>query len=168
MTSGFDRQPNKTVEKPILGRAFAVLGHSESPVSHAEGRFSFFTPAQGLDQRPKGVDLAGLCTRANRVRVHCTSTFNLVRNVKPADCPCGVLFRRLRSRLGPAQATVATAHAIARVIYKMLKYKACPEQGRRVEYDPLSVNEYQKHYEKQQIKYMKKRAAKFGYQLVPA
>ncbi len=80
--------------------------------------------------------------------------------VKKADCPFGALYRRLRSRLGPAQATVATAHAIARVVYKMLKYK--------VEYDPLSVNEYQKKYEEQQLKYMKKRAAKFGYQLVPA
>jgi len=82
------------------------------------------------------------------------------QSVKKADCPFGVLYRRLRSRLGPAQATVATAHAIARVVYKMLKYK--------VEYDPLSVNEYQKQYEEQQVKYMKKRAAKFGYQLIPS
>jgi transposase len=82
------------------------------------------------------------------------------QSVKKADCPFGVLYRRLRSRLGPAQATVATAHAIARVVYKMLKYK--------VEYDPLSVNEYQRQYEEQQVKYMKKRAAKFGYQLVPS
>jgi transposase len=82
------------------------------------------------------------------------------QSVKKADCPFGAMYRRLRSRLGPAQATVATAHAIARVVYKMLKYK--------VEYDPLSVNEYQKKYEEQQIKYMQKRAAKLGYQLVPA
>jgi hypothetical protein len=64
------------------------------------------------------------------------------------------------ARLGLAQATVATAHAMARVVYKMLKYK--------VEYDPLSVNEYQKRYEEQQVKYMRKRAAKFGYQLIPS
>ena len=56
--------------------------------------------------------------------------------------------------------TVATAHATARVVYRMLKYK--------VEYEPLSVNQYQKQYEEQQIGYMKKRAAKLGYQLVPA
>ena len=54
---------------------------------------------------------------------------------------------------------MATAHAIARVIYRMLKYQ--------IEYDPLSVNEYQKQYEEQQIKYMKKRAAKLGYELLP-
>jgi len=80
--------------------------------------------------------------------------------VKKADCPFGAMYRRLRARLGPAQATVATAHAIARVVYKMLKYK--------VEYDPLSVNEYQKKYDEQQVKYMKKKAAKLGYRLVPA
>jgi hypothetical protein len=50
-------------------------------------------------------------------------------------------------------------YPLARVVYRMLKYK--------VEYDPLSVNEYQKQSEEQQIKYMKKRAAKLGYQLLP-
>jgi transposase len=80
--------------------------------------------------------------------------------VKRADCPFGALYRRLKARLGPAQATVATAHAIARVIYRMLKYQ--------VEYEPLSVNDYEKKYKEQQIKYMAKKAAKLGFQLVPA
>jgi transposase len=82
------------------------------------------------------------------------------QSVKQAECVFGVLYRRLRARLGPAQATLATAHAIARVVFRMLKY--------RVEYEPISLNEYQKRYEEQQIKYMKKKAAKFGLQLVPA
>ena len=81
------------------------------------------------------------------------------QSVKQAECVFGAFYRRLKARLGPSQATVATAHAIARVVYRMLKYQ--------VEYEPLSVNEYQKHYEEQQIKYLKKRAAKFGLQLVP-
>ncbi len=81
------------------------------------------------------------------------------QSVKQADCAFGVLYRRLRARLGPSQATVATAHAIARVVYRMLKYK--------MEYDPLTVSQYQKEYEEQQIRYMKKRAAKFGYELLP-
>lgn len=82
------------------------------------------------------------------------------QSVKQAECAFGVFYRRLRARLGPAQATVATAHAIARVVYQMLKYK--------VEYEPLKVNEYQRQYEAQQIKYLKKRAAKFGFQLLPS
>ena len=81
------------------------------------------------------------------------------QSVKQAECVFGVFYRRLRARLGPSQATVATAHAIARVVYRMLKYQ--------VEYDPLNLNEYQRQYEVQQIKYLKKRAAKFGLQLVP-
>lgn len=87
--------------------------------------------------------------------------FRMAANsVKQADCVFGVMYRRLRARLGPAQATVATAHTLARVVYRMLKFQ--------VEYEPLSVNEYQKHYEEQQIKYMRKKAAKFGFRLVPA
>ena len=82
------------------------------------------------------------------------------QSVKKAENVFGIFYRRLRARLGPSQATVATAHAIARVVYRMLKYK--------VEYAPLSVNEYKRQYEAQQIKYMKKKAAKFGFQLVPA
>jgi transposase len=82
------------------------------------------------------------------------------QSVKKADCVFGSLYRRLKSRLDKAQATVATAHAIARVVYRMLKYK--------VEYEAISVNEYEKKYEEQQIKYMRKKAAKFGFQLIPA
>jgi hypothetical protein len=65
------------------------------------------------------------------------------------------MYRRLKARLGPAQATVATAQ----VVYRMLKY--------RVEYETISVEEYEKKYRDQQIRYMKKKAAKLGYQLVP-
>ena len=82
------------------------------------------------------------------------------QSVKQAECVFGVFYRRLRARLGPSQATVATAHAIARVVYRMLKYQ--------VEYEQLNLNEYQRQYEAQQIKYIKKKAAKFGFQLVPS
>jgi transposase len=87
--------------------------------------------------------------------------FRMAANsVKQADCVFGVMYRRKKARLGPAQATVAIAHAIARVVYRMLKYQ--------VEFETTSVEEYEKKYREQQIKYMKKRAAKLGYQLVPA
>jgi len=54
-----------------------------------------------------------------------------------------------------AQATVATAHMIARVVYRMLKYK--------VEYETIDIEEYEAKYKEQQIKYMKKKAAKLGF-----
>jgi len=37
----------------------------------------------------------------------------------------------------------------------------------KVEFDPLSVNEYQAKYEQQQVEYMQKKAAKLGFQLSP-
>jgi transposase len=86
-------------------------------------------------------------------------TGQAAQSVKRADCVFGSFYRRLKSRLDKAQATVATAHAIASVVYRMLKYK--------VEYEPLSVAEYEKRYRDQQLKYLEKKAAKFGLQLVP-
>lgn len=80
-------------------------------------------------------------------------------SVMRADCAFGAYYRRQKSRLGPAQAAVATAHLIARVVYRMLKYK--------VEYEPLSVAQYEQHYREQQLKYLQKKAAKFGFQLTP-
>lgn len=80
-------------------------------------------------------------------------------SVMRADCVFGAFYRRQKAQLGPAQAAVATAHLIARVVYKMLKYQ--------VEYEPLSVSQYQQHYRQQQLKYLHNKAAKFGFQLTP-
>ncbi len=81
------------------------------------------------------------------------------QSVKQADCVFGSFYRRLRGRLDKAQATVATAHMIARVVYRMLKYK--------VEYETISIEEYEAKYKEQQVKYMRKKAARLGFQLVP-
>lgn len=87
--------------------------------------------------------------------------FRMAANsVKKSDTVFGVMYKRFRARQGPAQATVSTAHAIARVVYRMLKYQ--------MEYEAISVNEYQKKYEEQQVKYFKKKVASLGFQLIPA
>ncbi len=66
----------------------------------------------------------------------------------------------MKARIGPAQAAVATAHLIVRVYYRMFKDK--------IEYQPLSVEEYEAKYRQQQIKYLQKKAARLGLQLAPA
>ncbi len=38
----------------------------------------------------------------------------------------------------------------------------------QVEYEKINVEEYEKKYKDAQIKYIKKKAGKFGFQLVPA
>ena len=82
------------------------------------------------------------------------------QSVKNLDCVFGMMFRRFRARMDNHPVTVATAHVIARVVYRVLKYK--------VEYESIDVTEYEKKYEEQQIKYVTKKAAKLGFQLVPA
>lgn len=81
-------------------------------------------------------------------------------SVMRSECVFGVYYRRMKARLGPAQAAVATAHMIARVYYRMLKDK--------VEYQPLTAQEYEQKFRSQQLKYLKKKAARLGFQLTPA
>jgi len=80
-------------------------------------------------------------------------------SVMRADCAFGAFYRRQKARLGPAQAAVATAHLLAKVVYRMLQDK--------VEYEPMSVAHYEQHYREQQLKYLQKKAAKLGFQLIP-
>ena len=80
--------------------------------------------------------------------------------VMRADCAFGAFYRRVKSRLGPAQAIVATAHKIARVVYKMLKFK--------VEYQRVSAQEYDQRFKERAIRYLQRRAARLGFTLSPA
>jgi hypothetical protein len=68
-----------------------------------------------------------------------------------ADCAFGAFHQRQKAHLGSAQEVVPTAHLIAGVVYRMLKYQ--------VEYEPLSVEVYEKHYREQHIKYLERKAA---------
>jgi transposase len=77
-----------------------------------------------------------------------------------ANCAFGAFYRRLKSRLGPAQAVVATAHKIARVVYHMLKFK--------VEYQALSAEEYEQHFREREIRYLQRKAARLGLTLSPS
>ncbi len=101
-----------------------------------------------------------LKSRTLKTRNRAGQAFRLAAgSVMRADCAFGAFYRRQKGRLGPAQAAVATAHLIARVVYKMLKYK--------VEYEPLSVEEYEARYREKQIQYLQKKAAKLGFHLSP-
>jgi transposase len=44
------------------------------------------------------------------------------QSLSHSNGPLGAYFRRLRARIGPAKAITATAHKLARLIYRMLKY----------------------------------------------
>ena len=72
----------------------------------------------------------------------------------------GGFYRRLRARLGPAKAITATAHKLARIFYRMWKYREA--------YHPLSLAHYEAKYRERTLASLRKRAAALGFELVQA
>jgi transposase len=77
-----------------------------------------------------------------------------------SDTIYGAFYRRLKGRIGPSQALIATAHKIARAIYAMLKTKT--------QYQAVSADEYQHQFRDREIAYLQKKAAKLGFSLSPS
>ena len=75
-------------------------------------------------------------------------------------CAFGAFYRRMKSRLGPKQANVATAHKIARAFYHMLKH--------RTPFHDLGGEEYERRARERDVANLHKRAAKLGMTLVPS
>ena len=71
----------------------------------------------------------------------------------------GAFFRRMRSRLGAPKAITATAHKLARIIYRMML------DGK--DYRELGENYYEQQYRARVIANLKNRAKEMGYELVP-
>jgi len=70
----------------------------------------------------------------------------------------GAHLRRMKARLGPQKATTATAHKLARLIYRMLKYgERFVDQGQEL---------FEKQYRERYLKATKKRLKEMGYALV--
>jgi hypothetical protein len=70
----------------------------------------------------------------------------------------GAQYRRLRTRLGAPKAITAMAHKLARIVYRMLKY--------RDGYVDKGADYYELKFRQQQIAALEKRAGKLGLQLV--
>jgi transposase len=66
----------------------------------------------------------------------------------------GAKFKRLRTRLDTPKAITATAHHLARLVYRMLKYGQ--------EYVDKGMEFYQQRYQQQQIRWMQKKARELG------
>ncbi len=86
--------------------------------------------------------------RAGQAFIHAAAA--LIRS----DTVFGACYRRLKSRIGPAQALVATAHKLARLVYKMLKDK--------VPYEHTTAQEEEERLRDREIAYLKHKAAKLG------
>ncbi|MGC8959322.1 MAG: IS110 family transposase [Chloroflexia bacterium] len=81
-------------------------------------------------------------------------------SVARSNCALGAFYRRLKARVGPAQAQVATAHKLARIVYHLLKFK--------MEYQTMSAKEYEKQFREREIRHLQRKAARLGFNLIPA
>lgn len=71
-----------------------------------------------------------------------------------SDSVFGACYRRLKSRMGPSQALIATAHKLARVVYKMLKDK--------VPYEHTTAQAEDERFREREIAYLRRKATKLG------
>jgi len=70
----------------------------------------------------------------------------------------GAYSRRMRARLGPEKAIVATAHKLALLIYRLLRF------GKS--YTDIGQDAYEQHYKQRAVKHLARKAKEFGFQLV--
>ena len=71
----------------------------------------------------------------------------------------GAFHRRMKARLGAAEAITATAHKLARLIYRLLKHgEAYVRQG---------MADYEQRFQGRKLYALQKTAKDMGFQLVP-
>ena len=104
--------------------------------------------------------------KTNKRRDHRKSTSRVTialrlaaRSVGKTKTPLGMFYRRIRSRIGGLGAVKATAHKLACLVYRMLKYGQ--------EYVTQSMEEYKAKMETSVLNALKRKAAAMGYQLNP-
>ncbi len=104
--------------------------------------------------------------KTNRSRRHRKGTSRVTIGLRMAAqsvgrtmTPLGLFYRRIRSRIGGLGAVKATAHKLACLVYRMLKYGQ--------EYVTQSMEEYEAKVRANILKSLKRKAAALGFQLSP-
>jgi transposase len=72
--------------------------------------------------------------------------------------PLGFFYRRMKARVGPAKATTATAHKLARLVYRLIK------SGNT--YKPIDMVEYEQAYKARRIESLRRQAVGLGCKIV--
>lgn len=81
------------------------------------------------------------------------------QSVTRSDSALGAYYRAMRARKGPMQATTATAHKIARIVYHLLRYGEA--------YQEESAEAYEQKRAERERRQLERRANKLGYTLTP-
>jgi transposase len=106
-------------------------------------------------------DISGgkvLRSRTQKVVNRATQAFRqAAQSVSRSDSAIGAYYRAMRARKGPQQATVATAHKIARIVYHLLKYGEA--------YEAENADAYEQKRQERELRQLTRRAQKLGYTL---
>jgi transposase len=83
---------------------------------------------------------------------------NAATSLERSPSALGGYYRRMKARLGAAEGVTATAHKLARIIYRLLKHgEAYVRQG---------LEEYEKQFRQKKLEGLQKAARKMGLELV--
>lgn len=81
-------------------------------------------------------------------------------SLKHSNSALGAYYRRIRARSGAPAAVTATAHKLARIIYRMLKD--------HVSYHDFGADYYEKQYRERVLQNLNRQASRLGFRLEPA
>ena len=71
----------------------------------------------------------------------------------------GAFYRRMKARLGDAEAVTATAHKLARIIYRMIKHGEA--------YVRRGIEDYERKFQERKMHALRKTATTMGFELIP-
>lgn len=97
---------------------------------------------------PKGLNRAGQI-----LRMAASAAAN-------SDSALGAFFRRLRGRMGPGKAVKATAHRLAKLVYRALRYGSA--------YVDIGAEAYEEQYRQRRLASVKRTASELGLRIVEA
>jgi transposase len=98
-------------------------------------------------------------TKTRKVRNRAAEALRLAaQSLHHSKSALGAFSRRLKGRLGPAKAITATAHKLACLVYRMLKFgQAYVDRGQE---------HYEKQYKERLLAQLQKRARQMGFELI--
>src|SRR5271165_3878624 len=147
------------IEGIDVGTALVILGEIGVDVSRfpTEKHFaSWLRLCPPQDQSNKTKKRRGHRKSTNRETIALRMA---ARSAGKTMTPLGLFYRRIRSRIGGLGAVKATAHKLACLVYRMLKYGE--------EYVTQSMEEYETKVKANMLKALKRKAAAMGFQLSP-
>jgi transposase len=99
-------------------------------------------------------------SRTRKVKNRAANAFRLAaQTVSRSSGPLGAFHRRMRARLGSAEAITATAHKLARIFYHLW--------STRNPYDPDTLHRHAQEHHLRMVRSLKRRARSLGFQLIP-